>query len=315
MNTKIKIRSLLFLVEGLDLTQKGTQDKVYPSLNQIIEEGNSTVVVDENRVAKEDPLISICSFSQTFKDGFSVNNKVSEGTPRVFSKAVTEKKKGGDDEEVIEVKYVSHPQKLSELTDASIFVATNSERAASFCDQAEISYLFNKERVNLESIVNNLNEVKSIDLLIIHLKTEESQRNETLTWLEESVKSSVEHEFLRICFSPFGDSLQIGQLVNKHTEQLNSKNEKAKALIQDIVPTQTWQYYKGKPVLENANVLQSGLLMITNRKELNRADTIKNLEDYLNIDSIARFGGKVIHSFGVLREILFELGKLPKFGA
>ena len=305
----IKIRSLLFLVEGLDPTQKTSQDKTFPLLNKVIEEGNSTLVVDENNISKEHPLISICSFGQTYKDGFSSDSKVSEGTPRVFAKAVTEKKKGGDDEEVIEVKYIAQPKKLSELTDASIFVATNSEKAATFCEQVEISYLYNKE------LKLRLEEIGSADLLIIHLKVEETQRNEILAWIEESIKT-VDPEFLRVCFAPFGSSIPIGQLIEKHTEQIASKNENIKSAIQGIVPNQTWQYYKGKPVLENISSLKSALLMITNRKELNRADTIKSINDYSNpTDCVSRFGGKVIHSFGLLREILFELGKLPKFGA
>jgi len=310
MNSTIKIRSLLFLIEGLDVTQKASQDnKPFPLLDKIIEEGNSTLVVDENNIAKEYPLISICSFAQTYKDGFSSDSKVSEGTPRIFTKAVIEKKKGGDDEEVIEVKYIEQPKKLSELTEASIFVATNSEKAASFCEQVEISYLYNKEgKLKLE-------EIGSPDLLIIHLKVGETQRNEILALVEESIKT-IDHEFLRVCFSPFGSDLPISQLIEKHTEQLGSKEENIKSAIQGIVPKQTWQYYRGKMVLENASCLKSALLMITNRKELNRADTIKNIEDYLNVaECVPRLGGKAIHSLGLLREILFELGKLPKFGA
>ena len=314
MNQKDKIRSVVILLEGFDLNQNSQEKPDFPSLNKVIAEGNSTLIIDENQISKTNPLISVLSFAKTFSEGVDANVKVQEDSLRIFEgPKIIKENKGGDDEEIIEVKYISHPKKLSEITDASVVVVTDSEKAAKFCELSEINYFYQKNGYSIEEARKKIE--RPVDLLILHREATESKRIEVLNWIEDFVnKASFDYDLLRIIFSPFGESLSKEKLLERHREQ-NSSSEDVQNALKSIVPVQTWQYYRGKVTLNEVKQIENVMLMITNRKELNRADTIKSISDYTLEDNIGKFGGKVIHSFGVLREILFELGKLPKFGA
>jgi len=123
------------------------------------------------------------------------------------------------------------------------------------------------------------------------------------------------YDSLRLIFAPFGKNEVQDHLVNTHRDQLSEKEENIRNALGKVIPNQTWQYYKGKVAINNSNHIITSMLMITNRKNLNRADIIDNIGSYSEWGTISKFGGKVIHSLGVLREMLFEVGKLPKFGA
>lgn len=315
MDQKDKVRSLAFLLEGVDLSQENTAKGSFPLLNKVIAEGNSTLIVDENKVSKANPIISVLSFGNTYSNGFEENVVVKEGTFRVFEQIKSGKQnKGGDDEEIIEVKYISHPKKFSELAEAFVVVITDSEKVARFCEVSEINYLYQKDGYNVNELRKQIGNDRVIDLLVVHREIRESKRVEALNWVEEFfAHQGFEYDFLRIISSPFGESLSLGKLLQKHEEQIADKQE-IQDKLKSIVPSQTWQYYRGKTVLNKAEI-QNVMVMITNRKELNRADKIQTINDYVSEENIGKFGGKVIHSFGVLREVFFELGKLPKFGA
>jgi len=317
MDQKDKIRSVVFLLEGLDLHQEVQADNTFPVLNKVITEGNSTLIVDENKVSETNPLISILSFARTYTNGFEENVSVQEGSLRIFEgNQAAKKNQSGDDEEVIEVKYISHPKKLSEITEASVFIVTDSEKAARFCEVSEINYLYQRNGYDINEVRKQIGTDRIVDLLILHREVKESLRIETLNWIENFFnKASFEYDLLRIIFSPFGKSLSADKLIEKHEEQINSSQQEIQGALKSIVPLQTWQYYRGKVALNDVNKIESVMLMITNRRELNRADEIQNIKDYASEDNTSKFGGKVIHSFGVLREVLFEIGKLPKFGA
>lgn len=317
MDSHDKFKNVLIFIEGLDLLDTTTPKTDLSSLNQYISEGNSTLIVDENSVSKTHPLLALFGFARTFSSEFKSTGQIKEGSVRPFEVSSAKgAKKSDNDEEVIEVKYVSHPNKFSEVTEASVLVVTDSKKAAEVCETVEVSYLYSKEQHDLGQIKNLNKEQKSVDLLIIHREVNKEQSIDTLNWIENILKTKTfTYDSLRLIFSSYGGSLSPRDLIQKHEEQLSVLKEEAQSVIRQILPKQTWQYYKGSTVLENTETISTVLLMINNRKGLNRADPIQSIEEYSDIKNAGRFGGKVIHSAGVLREILFELSKLPKFGA
>ena len=317
MDQQDKFANILFFLEELDLFEKLSQTVDLPLLNEHIAEGNSTLVLEENEVSIEYPLLALLGFARTYNSGFNFNGQIKEGSVRTFdAPSRTQTKKNENDEEIIEVRYISHPQKFTEITDASVLVITNSEKAAKTCEGVEISYIYLKEEHNLENIRKLIKGSRVWDLLIFHREQKKEQSIDTLTWIEHFLKSNTfAYNSLRLIFAPYARRLSIGDIIQSHELQLQGLKEESQSAIKQIIPKQTWQFYRGTKALENSEKISTVLLMINHRKGLNRADNIHNINEYSSQDTIKIIGGKTIHSDGVLREILFELNKLPKFGA
>ena len=176
MDQQDKFANILFFLEGLDLFEKLSQAVDLPLLNEHIAEGNSTLVLEENKVSLEYPLLALLGFARTYSSGFNFNGQIKEGSVRTFdAPSKAQSKQDENDEEIIEVRYISHPQKFTEITDASVLIITNSEKAAKICEGVEISYLYLKEESNLENIRNLIKGGKAWDLLIFHREQKEEQ--------------------------------------------------------------------------------------------------------------------------------------------
>jgi len=315
MQATLKIKEILHVIETLDPQTFDEKADNFTHLNKIVSEGNTTFLTNNEKIFQSYPLVSILTFGQTFENGFEFSGTVKENELRVFQAKVENKKSDADDE-IIEVKYIQKPTKWAEVSN-NLFaiVVTNSKKIADFCELIELSYYYDTKSLSEDEILSKLADQKVIDLLILHNCNPSSlKQEELLEGLNKAVEVSLNNaNFVKILFTSFAKNVDSKLIFQKHLKQLE-EDEKKKQLLMDLIPNQTWQYNRGELVHQSGEGF-SLMLLATYKKNQNRTDSIKKLSDYSNVNNYSSIGGNIIVSSGFLREIMFELGKLPKFGA
>jgi hypothetical protein len=118
--------------------------------------------------------------------------------------------------------------------------------------------------------------------------------------------------FIKIIYSKFGSSWKQEQILDKNIRSI--KDENSKSVLAGLIPNQTWQFNRGE-LVNQKDKQYNFMLLINYRKDFNRSDEIKSFKEDEDIGCLNKIGGNIVQISGVLREILFENAKLPKFGA
>jgi len=264
----------------------------------------------------------------SFENSFS-KEELSKVTPtsdsaRLFIEKQTgtdSNKPAQDDDELTEVKYPDNPRTLKEATTMSMSLWTNSGEVAQLSELTGINYFYSSKQLAASSDLWNQFEgllaVENLDVLLVHYKRQEDLEKCTfLQSIDELVSKVQGKTFLKVIFGSFGQKkYEQSDILQSHFESI--KESKVLKDLESVLPRQTYQFNRAEV---NKELLDTPLrflfsFSLNNDKKGSRTDNIENFEILAQKDSLRSFGGGKINIAGLFREITFELGKLPKFGA
>jgi len=319
------IKQIVCFVDGVDLTDNSLKLDTYSNLNKALKEGSSVILLDKKpKSANLSPLISLLWFNETLANGISFDGTILENQLKIFdtSKTTSQEKQGTNDEdENTGVKFLRKPKTISEISDAKICIVTQSEDIAKFAEVAEINYIFEKDSsTSFDSLLEEVSaKLNGLDLAILHLdvkgKSLESAEK-TLAFLDVCVGKHLNTSSLKIIYSLFAEKTPVSEITGIHREQLKNFDSEIRSLVEKIIPRQSWEYTQGEVndlFVEDKENLR--FCLCNYHAKINRTDKITSFEMLKDKASWSKIGGNIIWIAGLLREIMFELGKFPKFGA
>lgn len=276
------------------------------NLNTYILEGNSTFLLSEKKSHEKNPFGCFLGFNLQIENFDIQSQPFNQDKLTSIAPKISKNNTANDEEEVLEIKYPSNPTKFSELASFEMLVITNSEYTAKLCHFVEISYYFTLKELD-KDLISSLLETNPVDLLFIDSKYEEKDSNKIIENIEKLLgllKGMT--PFVR-CILPLQSTLHEKALT-RNIQSLNSD------LLKQIIPSQTWQFSQGE-IKYDPNTELAVSIMINHKVNRNRKDKINSIKDYSDPNTFKTFGGGSVYSSSIIREISFELEKLPKFGA
>ena len=318
------IKQIIIFIEGLDLTSTDINLSNFTNLNKALSEGSSTILVDAKKSnEKISPLVSLLWFDQSFQNETNFQGKVEEDSLKTFKpnkNLINSNGSNNDDNENIEVKFLRNPSKFSEISDIKVCIWTNNEQIATFSEFAEISYYYStKETYQFDKFFSNYqDEANGLELAIINLNLanfSDENINIGLKFIDEFLFQNIGESYLKLIFSPFGVKFDVDDVIQKNKLQIKDYDSKIKNAIESIIPNQTWQYTKGEKNDLFTNYKDLRFCLNITHSKINRTDKIDHFSLFKDKENWSKMGGGIIWIAGLLREIMFELGKFPKFGA
>lgn len=319
-------KEIVIFVEELDVVENGALlDKQFPKMKSVLKSGFSQLLLHPESAT--DPKSSLFYFL-SFENSFT-KEELSKTTPKADTvRLFTEKQAGDtstkptqDDDELTEVKYPNNPRTIKDLTTMSVGIWTNTSAIAELSEQAGINYFYSSKPTASSSELWNQFEgllaIDNLDILLIHFAlNEEITKSSFLQSIDELAGAVEGKVFLKVIVGPFGKKkYEQTAILQSHLEAI--KEDSVLKDLEGVLPRQTYQFNRAEVNKELVDTPLRFLFCfsLNNEKKGSRTDNIENFEMLGQKENLRKFGGGKINIAGLFREITFELGKLPKFGA
>lgn len=267
-------------------------------------------------------LVNILGFTKSLSEG---QKAISSSLP---DRVLTEKSgsQGASlDEDVTEVKTVTHPKKVQEiLSGARAFLLTTNQLSKGFANEASLDYIFSPGCTESTSFLKDfLAKEPSVlkDYDVVFVEMEELSKNgveKGVLVLEQTLQWVIaENHRLYICFENLLNSRTIPEIEKLREKSLLTKDAILRdEIIQKVLPLQTSHYFMGNEEKEASPVEETKPAFVLFYAENScRMDGLVSIKEIEKDENLRKVSGGVIKAEYFLREILFKLGKLPKFGA
>ena len=323
---KLPPKELIIFLEGVDIAQDGAFfDKNCPNLQSIIKAGTSEILLHPKPTSDTRSSMFYLLGFESFSCGELQDQLIKTDQPEIFdnkSEKSEKKESDGGDDEVTEVKYPVNPQTIKEVTLMKLAVHTNSSEVSQLCQKTEINYCHSTKTFDNASQARNsidalLELAKDVDVLIVHRTAEEKLSVDPLIQCVEQLCDEWTGKiFIKFIASPFGKTAyKEEEILNTHLSSADPALTKTD--LKQLVPRQTYQFNRGEAKDELTDQEKTFLLCVNLNKDSKgtRKDKINSFTMLGEKDNLRKLGGGRANIAGLFREITFELGKLPKFGA
>lgn len=301
------LKEIVFFVSGpeIDYSQVHSEAK---NLNTYINEGNSTFLLAEKKNHEKNPFKTFLGFPIDIEN-FDLEKQ--EFNAEKLTLAASKQKvstSSNEDDETFEIKYPTNPTKFHELASFDMLVITNSEETAKICHFTENSYFYTTKGYDKTQVASLL-ESKPVDLLFIdfnHAENDSSKIIEQIEVLLSEFKDMTPYVRIILPLQKINHNVAKNRHIQSNKEKID--------FLSDLIPKQTWQFSQGDTKFD-PNIETSISIMVNFKQNRNRKDKIESLIEYSTPNNFSNFGGGIVFSSAIIREISFELEKLPKFGA
>lgn len=334
MDKKLGSKPCLFvnITGNYDVLSKHGEklDSRLPSLSSLLSEGISVILChEEGEITKNRfNLLSILGFGNTINDPEYISSlKTRSEDMKVREDFLGEDKYTGkgtaaaDEDEIPEIKYIKLPRKLNEVAPSTnLLVITNDNELLPHLVKFEISYrLQNWDTTAVDNFTKE-NPLQRFHIVFLDCRlpdddTVSLQLLENLDKLLGTIKSSHENIQIRFTISPAFTAFNKDSVLYPNKLQLKEFPTGTQEMIKDILPIQIWETLQAEP---NPEIHASKLFFsfgCTWDSIGRRIDTITQFKSLNKEDTLQLIGNKTIRGEFFFREILFTLGKIPKYGS
>eukprot|EP01017_Pseudomicrothorax_dubius_P019506 TRINITY_DN2145_c0_g2_i1.p1 TRINITY_DN2145_c0_g2~~TRINITY_DN2145_c0_g2_i1.p1 ORF type:complete len:323 (-),score=84.69 TRINITY_DN2145_c0_g2_i1:62-1030(-) len=305
--------------EGDVLEQFGGQLEACPTLKDTLRSGSTAVLVGQETPGGKDVLFSFLGFERTLSLPETAGSIVEvEDEAKTFT--ATKKAQAGagpaDDEENVEIKYVKHPNSFEEVcSGVNALVLTNDVRAKARLNRFQVSFAVIQSTATAEDVKARIAsgfDATALVVLDVHLTSENAAA--ALAIADAVVAANIERH-VRLVVGPSFTSFARADVLNLPALALAKVPEKTRGLLAGVVPPQIHSFLQADSDTEFTPEKAFFALGVTFDRHGCRRDAVESFLQLSSPTSLHDVSGRAIRGEFFLREILFTLGKLPKFGA
>jgi hypothetical protein len=227
-----------------------------------------------------------------------------------------------EEESLSEVIYIERPRKYAEISyNVKAIVVSNNIRNILLCDHIELDYIyqdtFEAKGFDFHECIEFLKERYDLIIfdLIEHNKQGSASLFPSLKKYEDVLLKISDDICYYVAVSPFAKDVNPNDIIDLWKLSDESSDKKYIKLAERLRPRQTWEYLNGE-INEKFRLAEKDFLYLFFYESTgSRRDEIKGFEMLLRKQNWNKLGNKLINCNVFFREIVFKLGKLPKFGA
>jgi hypothetical protein len=298
-----------------------------PNLHNILKNGISAILYHEENdgAVKHNNLLSIIGFERTLNNPETIKKAEATSIPAeakmAFVKEAEKKSEGaGGDDEVTEIKYVPVPAHLNEITANTKLVAISNDKSIlPYFHLFGISYEFNSLSTSVKTLVEERLMGNNLVIIQAHLPKPEDPLTASLLGTIDEVTGALiartDNIHLRVTLGPAFAGLPKESVLNPHHYQTSKLPEAVQSFIKKVEPIQIWQTLQAEldsTLKTEKSYFSLAIVFDTLARRVDRLDAFAKLN---SIEGLSLIGYRTIRAPFFFREILFTLGKIPKFGA